>query len=120
MNEKCGTIFECIAELSEEAVFLVEHLFIAKWQRVQFRQIRESIPKDWLITLADFAKKLQDEIQSAFYHHEQATIHPKMAYYKCPVCNTSNVEESIIFITSDLKHGAHAVTQFSNDLNLHI
>ena len=122
--DKSGTVQDCITELCDEASSLSSHLFIAEWQRKQFTHLKETLPKDWLLTIADFAENYrcthQDEIQAAYYMYQQATVHPMVGYYKCPSCEEAVVEESVVFITPDLKHDAYAVRQFTDRLDNHI
>ena len=42
------------------------------------RNITQSLPKGWMVSVADFAENYrcinQDEIQSAYYNYQQATL----------------------------------------------
>ncbi|VDI80010.1 Hypothetical predicted protein [Mytilus galloprovincialis] len=75
-----------------------------------------NLPADWVLIGADFAENYrtfyQDEIQAAHWQYQQITVHPIVAYLKCPEeqCrDTSLVTESIVCITDDLTHIASAV-----------
>ncbi|XP_069137185.1 uncharacterized protein [Argopecten irradians] len=122
--EKSGSVQDCISEIVEEAASLTEHLFVARWQYNAFRQLKESLPENMLLTVADFSENYkcgyQDEIQSAYYSYQQVSLHPVVAYYKCPTCKSSTVEESAVFISPDIKHDAYAVNQFNYKMKRHI
>lgn len=73
----------------------------------------------------DFAENYscisQNEVQAAHWGHEQVTIHPTVAYYK----HTNEgydqvVTESIIIISDDTTHDAHAVHAFTKAANEHL
>jgi hypothetical protein len=68
-------------------LFISMHLFTATWQYQQLGNIKENIPDNWVIMIQDFAENYrtfyQDEIQSAHWQYEQATVHPVICYYQC-------------------------------------
>ena len=56
---------------------------------------------------------LQDEVQYvAWTGVNQVTIHPCVMYYHCPDDNDI-VSEEIVFLSSDMVHGSHAVRHFT-------
>jgi hypothetical protein len=115
----------CWDELFKETQDLAEHLFIASWQRHQFMSLSNNVPDSWVVMLADFAEnfrcKLQDEIQSAHWSYQQATVHPIVAYYRCPEENCREiVQESLVFISPDIRHDASAVQRFFQLANDHL
>ncbi|KAK7090796.1 hypothetical protein V1264_010549 [Littorina saxatilis] len=89
---KRGDIDSLLAELKKEVVFLAEHLFRANWQNRQFSLVRSvsPFPAQSVCMVLDFAENFtcnyQQEVQAAHWHHEQVTVHPIVAYYRCPVC----------------------------------
>ncbi|WAR17871.1 LOW QUALITY PROTEIN: hypothetical protein MAR_032465 [Mya arenaria] len=113
-----------ITEFSEELKPLARHIFIANWQRQQYSTLVKNVPKDWMVSVADFAENYrcinQDEIQSAYYNYQQSTVFPLIAHYRCPDCDNEIVKESAVFITPDTKHDAEAATQFTRTMDSHI
>ena len=77
-----------------------------------------------MITIADFSENYrcvkQDEIQSAYYSYQQATLFPLIAYYTCLGCNDAVVQESVVFISPDLVHDAMAVAQYLKKMTEHV
>jgi len=120
LAEQSGTLRELIDEFVEGVDFLSNHLFIARWQYKQFNEISKSVPENVVVTIADFAENYrcmnQDEIQSAYYNYNQATVFPMIAYYRCQDCKDSVVQESAVFISPDLTHDALAAEQFSKTM----
>ena len=105
-----GSVQDCIDDLCKQADKFSLHLFTAKWQRDQLNCLKKNLPAQWLVTISDFAENYrcshQDEISAAYYCYTQATLLTMVLYYRCPDC-PETVEESIVFITSDLEHDAH-------------
>ena len=81
-------------------------------ERFGLHLLKNHLPKKWLLCVEDYAEnfrtQFQDEVQSAHYNYEQATLFCVVVYYKCHVCE-EGVEESFVGITSDLTHDAHSV-----------
>ena len=112
LHDVTGDNQQLVQQLMEEAKTFSMHLFNAKWQRQQLHLLKNHLPKKWLLCVEDYAEnfrtQFQDEVQSAHYNYEQATLFCVVAYYKCHVCE-EDVEESFVGITSDLTHDAHSV-----------
>jgi len=114
---KNGTVGELLAELKGCLVPFAKHLFNAKWQSEQFEELKKNMPEKWVMFCMDFGENYschhQDEAQGAHWHHEQVTLHPVVAYYRCPSegCDKT-VHESLVFISDDHKHDYHAVQHF--------
>ena len=70
----------------------------------------------------DFSQNLlliiQEEVSAAHWDHEQATIHPTVAYY-IGVCGEL-IKEEIIHITGDHKHDHNAVSEFQKKTIEHL
>ena len=64
----------------------------------------------------DFAQNylcnLQNEPQAIHWLHKQATLHPTVVHYKCPVDDCHTVTHEVVHISNDLKHDAHLVEKF--------
>ncbi|KAK3786697.1 hypothetical protein RRG08_057973 [Elysia crispata] len=56
--------------------------------------------------------KFQDEVQSAHWRHNQATLHPTVTYHRCPA-RTNAVTGTLSFLTADPQHGLHAAWQLT-------
>ena len=119
-----GTVLDLIEKLSVSLECMSLHLFSARWQRKQFQDVRDNPPKYTIVCVADFAMNYrcvnQDEISSAFCDYAQATMHPIVSYYVCPNQNCEVVEGAAVFISSDLKHDAHAVHRFNSTFMSHL
>ena len=98
------------------ALSLSLHLFTALWQGDNFRTISTNPPEGCIIMILDFAEncacRYQDEVQSVHWGHSSATIHPIVAYYRCPTCSEPTTD-SLIMITADNTHDHHAVHKFT-------
>ena len=66
----------------------------------------------------DFAQNYlclhQNEPQGMHWEHKQITLHPTVAYFKCPnsACGKLCTHEAV-HVYEDLKHDAHLVKKFS-------
>lgn len=122
--EKEGSIDVLLMEFAKEMGPHANHTFVADWQRKQYRHITQNLPEGWVVSVADFAENYrcvnQDEIQSAYYNYQQATLFTMVYHYRCPTCKDNTVQESAVFVSSDLKHDADAVNQFTKQMNEHI
>ncbi|XP_033730626.1 uncharacterized protein LOC117320042 [Pecten maximus] len=116
---------QVVIELSSELTPLSEHLFVASWQQDQFSKLQKRVPEGCVLLNMDFSENFmcvsQNEVQTAHWGHEQVTIHPTVAYYQCQKegCEET-VIESLIFITDDKQHDAHAVMAFTKLANQHL
>ncbi|XP_033126388.1 uncharacterized protein LOC117124308, partial [Anneissia japonica] len=123
LKEKTETVASLVYELTEELKPFSKHLANAKWQGRQFELLKNNIPDNWSLLCMDFGQNynchFQDEAQSAHWSYEQATIHPIVAYYRCPQCEQP-MHESCIFISEDRKHDYHAVQHFITITNQHL
>ena len=73
----------------------------------------------------DFAENYscvaQQEVQSAHWSHNQVTIHPTVAYYRCQEEGCEDiVMEHLIFVSDDKTHDAAAVHKFVMLANEHL
>jgi len=86
--------------------------------------ISKKVPSNWVVFVMDFAENYacayQDEIQSAYWQYNQVTLHPIVAYYSCETCTENVFQESIVFISNDRTHDAHAVHHFVETANKHL
>ncbi len=111
------TMNDLISHLKSDLNTFSIHLANAQWQSRQFDSLKTNMPQDWILYVMDFAENYscnyQDEIQSAHWSKEQATIHPIVAYFKCPIENcTQMAHESVVFISDDRKHDCHGVQHY--------
>ena len=109
------TPLEFIRKFCEELKFLAIHLFEARWQQLQFRNLSKSIKNKQVMITADFAENYscfnQNEVQGAHWTHNSVTIHPTIINYRCPD-DGEIIEEAVDIVTDDLNHDAHAVNKF--------
>ena len=123
--KKTRTCTSIIIDLSQESQMLAQHLFVANWQQRQFTELRKDVPEGFMVLNMDFAENYscvtQNEVQAAHWGHEQVTIHPTVAYYKCKDDGCDQVvTESLIFISEDKIHDSHAVNTFTKIANEHL
>ncbi|VDH92328.1 Hypothetical predicted protein [Mytilus galloprovincialis] len=120
---KEGSFESFVLKLKQKLEPFAKHLFDAKWQAQQFRNITTTLPDKWVVFCLDFAENFssvwQDEAQGAHWSYDQVTIHPVVAYYRCTVC-TSIVEESILCISADHTHDNHAVQHYVSTAVKHL
>ncbi|CAG2223257.1 unnamed protein product [Mytilus edulis] len=110
--EECG-----VKSLKEKIAHACKDHNTLTWERWENRK---TTVKGTTITKKDLvSKKLQnfyqDEIQAAHWQYQQISVHPIVAYYKCPEkeCkDTSLVTEIIVCISDDLTHDTSAVNKF--------
>ena len=73
-----------------------EHAFFASWNYGQYKK-------------SNYLCNLQNEPQAIHWLHKQATLHPTVVHYKCPVDDCHTVTHEVVHISNDLKHNAHLV-----------
>ena len=109
---------ELIKELQDDAQELPQHLLVAQWQKSAFNMLSKSVPRNSIVVYMDFSENYstfyQEEISSAHWMKNLITIHPLVAFYRCPTCDddTSQVMDVLIFISDDNQHDHHAVQSF--------
>ena len=108
-QEKSFTNF--CTEFADEAQSFSAHLFNAKWQFEQYKSVSSSPPPGAAVIVMDFAENfttlVQNEIQSAHWARNQITLFPVCMFYICDQCKFNCkevVEDTIIFLSQDLKH----------------
>ena len=90
--EKDGTLDALICLLLDELHKFAYHIFVARWQHMQFRgrlSVLHERPS-MAVALFDFSENYlccyQDEIQVAHWGYSQVMLHPVAIYYKCRHC----------------------------------
>ena len=122
---KQGRWTTLLEEMRTQLSFLAAHLFRAEWQQHQFQQMKsqQPFPRGVVGMVLDFAENFtcwnQDEVQSAHWHHQQATVHPIVSYYCCETCGET-VTESLVFISDDRQHDYNAVHAFTREAVGHL
>ena len=95
---------------------MAEHLFMASWNYVQYREARRNISVGYIIFVHDFVQNYlceqQNEAQGLHWVHKQVTLMPTVAHYRYVKCEQL-VTHEIVHITDDLKHDAHLVKLFT-------
>ena len=98
---------------------LSTHLFNVKWQWHQYNSVSKDVPDEAVVFCMDFVDNFkcrpQDAPQGCHWTNTQVTIQPVVATYsgkECPHDEAKVVTDSIVFISSDLKHDYHAVQHF--------
>lgn len=118
---RTGTRQQIAQQLREKLSPFGKHAFYAKWQQMQYASCLEQLQVDEVITVVDFSENFtvvqQEEAQSAYYSHNQVTIHPCVCNYKDE--SGTRIRDSVVFISDELKHDAAAVGTFINQLLEH-
>ena len=114
--ERCN--YEELVDLLMQHLYnMSEHTFMASWNYCQYKQAKKNIEIGDVILVHDFAQnylcKHQKEVQGLHWRHEQVTIMPTVAHYKCAKCHQITTNE-IVHISEDLKHDAHLVKAFTS------
>ncbi|XP_065063917.1 uncharacterized protein LOC135690326 [Rhopilema esculentum] len=90
---------------------ITSHSFIAKSQASYLKRLEETLNKDKVIVLLDFAENfqfvIQDEVQGYHWNQKQCTLHPVVIYYK--ENNGVIGSTSLCFLSDDLEHDVHFV-----------
>lgn len=115
-----GTGKELATELAQELLPFSQHLFQARWQQDQFYKVINNLPLQAVVLVMDYAENYsvstQHEVQGGHWYQQQVTIHPMIAYFKCPdpTCNLQTpVREIIDIISEDNKHDSSAVHYYT-------
>lgn len=120
IDNKC--ILETITKPTEEFLDylfqslpkLLRHSFIASQQSSYLRHLKENLPQNECIVIADFSENyaflLQDSVQGFHWNNAQATIHPFVIYYI--VEETKLTHLSLVIISDCMVHDAVAVHLF--------
>ena len=90
------------------------HHFISKVQYQAFLDMKENLGTNEAICVGDFSENFtiqtNREIQSAYYSHDQVTIHPWMLYYKDDQGILQH--KSVVMLSDELRHDTVAVSAF--------
>ncbi|KAJ8046204.1 hypothetical protein HOLleu_04813 [Holothuria leucospilota] len=121
--EKSGTMADLIKELKAGTESFSKHLFQKDWQHQQQNKLKANLGASEAIAILDFAENFtcsyQREVQSAYYSHQSATVHPIVLYYNCSTCQRPTTE-SCVMISNDLVHDYHIVHEFQNTVTKHL
>ena len=102
---------------------MAEHVFMASWNYCQFKAAKQNILHGEVVVVHDFAQNylclLQNEPQGMHWEHKQVTLHPSVAFYKCPNDCTKLVMHEVVHVSDDLKHDAHLVRRF-HDVTMNV
>jgi hypothetical protein len=104
---------EFVRRLEEMSESLLRHHFLTKKQSQYFKARKEILEEGDLLAQCDFAEnwemKHQDEVQSAYFHHKQLTIHPSVVHYK----QSGDVKTlSLCVISDDERHATTKLLGF--------
>ncbi len=121
--EKSGSYSDLVKETMGELETFSVHMHNALWQQQQYRTLRDNLPEKWVVSVQDFAENFrhsnQDEIASAYFGYTQTSLLTNVSSYHCPTCS-ERIDESVVFITSDLKHDSYVVKSACDQLALHL
>ena len=99
-----------------------EHIFNASWQYRQFTTLIDDLPQTTVVMVLDFGQNYacfyQDEAQAAHWFHNQVTVHPIVAYHKCP--EAEETVKELIFLSPENTHDSSAVASFLHDAIVHL
>ena len=107
---------EIVNKLKLEMRELPQHMYWYVWQGEQFEKLLQCIQPGEVVFIADFAKNMQivrqGEIQSAYFHRNQVTLHPVIMYFKCPRGCGELVADEFMCISPDLMHDSLAAHRY--------
>ena len=107
---------DILEEYIKQIAQMSEHAFFASWNYGQYKKSKSNIQHGEVVMVQDFAQNylcnLQNEPQAIHWLHKQATLHPTVVHYKCPVDDCHTVTHEVVHISNDLKHDAHLVEKF--------
>ena len=112
-----GSVTKLLTEYFKRLKSIALHQFNKIWQLRNFNLTLRNLQRGQVLFVHDFQMNMilfaQDEPASTHWDHNQLTIHPTVAFYRCPnnECNEM-VREDIIHITDDKHHTKHAVNAF--------
>ena len=96
---------------------MAEHLFMASWNYMQYKEARRNISVGYVIFVHDFTQNYlceqQNKAQGLHWVHKQVTLMPTVAHFHCVKCEQL-VTHEIVHISDDLKHDAHLVKLFTS------
>src|SRR5215469_10622849 len=108
------TMDEYLETLLEKLHNFKSHHYVSKIQSQFMKEIKERLPENECIVLADFAENftflVQDEIQGYHWVNDQATVHPFVLYYKNE--NNQVSSRSICILSDYLEHNTSVVHAF--------
>ena len=125
ISHKKTTLRQLFISFQESLKSMAVHQFNVRHQDSQFDQIRENLRPGDVLMICDFnmnySHKQIEEPQSTFFSRRQTTCHNTVAYFPCPMpgCNLLAKDE-IMCISDDLKHDAHAVQAFTDEMLSHL
>jgi hypothetical protein len=116
-----GYRWELYHELCEQLLKYPYHMLNAVNQSSAYRKCKESLKPHEVLCVVDFAEnytcRQYAEAQSAYYSRNAVTIHPMVAIF----ANGGAVSrDSVVIITSDLKHDGSAVKSFVQVFSSHV
>lgn len=118
-----GTYETLVEETCQDLAKFPAHIHTAEWQKNQFNTLRQNLPSGYVVSVQDFAENYrhvtQNEISSSYYAYRQSSLFTNVSYYKCSECSAV-IDESMVFITSDLKHDADVVKKATDVLESHL
>ena len=98
-----GTYQQLLKQYIKQLKAISLHQFMKIWQLKNFNMTLRNLQRGQLLLVHDFSQNLllytQDEVPGVHWDHEQATIHPTVAFY-IGICR-SLIKEEIIHLTND-------------------
>ena len=130
-NRRCQTSKETslgvlIKETEQALETFPEHIHVAQWQQKQYHELRRKLNSEerMVVSVQDFAENYrhlsQDEVSSAYFAYVQSTLLTSVSSYVCPTCETEVIDESCVFLSSDLKHDSFIVKEATSLLEDHL
>lgn len=121
LQMKNGSRKEIVQSLRQKLKSFGKHAFYARWQQAQHSKCIEKVDEDVVVAVVDFSENFtviqQEEAQSAYYSHNQVTIHPCVCVYRV---GDLQMRDSVVFVSNELKHDAATVNVFINQLIEHL
>lgn len=106
-----------MVDFEKQLKALVPHDHIAYQQSQYLKELKTSLPENDIIAICDFSEnyafKIQDSIQAAYYDTAQCTIHPICIYYKE---GKVVMQKSIIVIAESKEHNVQSFYLFQRKM----
>ncbi|CAH0550960.1 unnamed protein product [Brassicogethes aeneus] len=109
---------EFIEKLLSNIPNVRKHDFVAKKQSDFFKRVRDNLPHDEVLVIADFSENyhfiIQDSVQGVHWDNTQATVHPFACYFRDAEGEVKPL--SLVIISDSLEHSTTSVHAFQRVL----
>lgn len=116
--EIISTVKDAFEDLNQQLKHFLIHTYVKRNQADTFEHLKSSVNGSEILLQVDFSENAsliqQNEIQSAHWSHDQATLFTSYSWIK------QNVEESCVIVSNDLEHTKLQVYTYMNTIIGHL